>query len=186
MQVPLQIAFRNVPHSEHLSRVVEEHVARLEALYDGIVACRVVLDMPHRHHAAGNHYQVRIDLSVPGREIVVNREPNGQEFKDLDAAMTHAFDAATRQLETFIRQRKSLVKHHEPLPHARIARLISGDKYGFILTPDGREIYFHANALVNGEFARLVVGVEVTYVEELGDKGPQASTVKLVGRHSHL
>jgi cold shock CspA family protein/ribosome-associated translation inhibitor RaiA len=187
MQVPLQIAFRNVPHSERLSRAVEEQVARLENLYDRIVACRVVLDMPHRQHAAGNLYQVRIDLSVPGREIVVNREPNGQaEFKDLDAALTHAFDAATRQLENFMRQRKSLVKHHEPLPHARVARLVNGDEYGFILTPDGREIYFHANSLLNGDFERLAVGAEVTYVEELGEKGPQASTVKLVGRHSHL
>ena len=187
MQVPLQIAFRNVPHSERTFRAVEEHVARLEGFYDRIVSCRVVLDMPHRHHTAGNLYQVRIDLSVPGREIVVNREPNGQaEFKDLDVALTHAFDAATRQLENFVRQRKSLVKHHEPLPHARIARLVDGNEYGFIQTPEGREIYFHANSLLNGEFERLAVGSEVTYVEELGEKGPQASTVKLVGRHSHL
>ncbi len=187
MQTPLQIAFRSVPHSNKTAKNVEQHLARLESLYDRIVACRVVLDMPHRQHATGNLYQVRIDLTVPGREIVVNREPSQQpEHADLNVALAHAFDAAARQLEDFVRQRKARVKHHQPLPHARVARLFAGSHYGFILTPDGREIYFHANSLVNGEFARLVVGTEVTYVEELGEKGPQASTVKLVGRHAHL
>jgi cold shock CspA family protein len=142
--------------------------------------------MPHRHHEWDNLYQVSIDLTVPGHEIVVNRESSQQtQFKDLDTAIAHAFDAAARQLEDFARQRRANIKHHDPLPHARVARLMPDARYGFIETPDGREVYFHANSLVNGDFERLALGTEVTFVEDLGDKGPQASTVKIVGRHSH-
>lgn len=187
MQVPLQIAFRNMRHSDAVARSIEAYVEHLESFYDRIISCRVTVDVPHRHHETGNLFQVRIDLTVPGHEIVVNRESSQQtQFKDLDTALGHAFDAAQRQLEDFARQRRAEVKRHESLPHARVARLFPDQRYGFIETPEGREIYFHANSLVNGEFERLALGTEVTFVEELGDKGPQASTVKIVGRHSHL
>jgi cold shock CspA family protein/ribosome-associated translation inhibitor RaiA len=187
MQVPLQIAFRNMRRSEKVVRSIESHAEHLESFYERIISCRVVVDVPHRHHEWGNLYQVSIDLTVPGHEIVVNRESSQQaQFKDLEVALGHAFDAAIRQLEEFVRQRRARVKHHEPLPHARVARLLTQARCGFIETPEGREIYFHANSLLNGDFERLVLGTEVTFVEELGDKGPQASTVKIVGRHSHL
>lgn len=187
MQLPLQISFRNLPHSDAVASTIEAYVEGLEALYDRITACRVVIDMPHRHHESGNFYQVSIDLTVPGHEIVVNRESGDQtEGKDLDAVLGRAFDVAARQLEDFVRLRRADVKHHEPLPHARIVRLFAALRYGFIETPDHREIYFHANSLVNGGFEGLKIGAEVTFVESLGDKGPQASTVKIVGRHSHL
>ena len=187
MQVPLQITFRNMRHSDNVARWIETHVEHLETLYERIISCQVVVDIPHRHHESGNLYQVRIDLSVSGHEIVVNRESSQQaQFKELDVALAHAFDAAARQLEDFVRQRRAHVKHHERLPHARVARLFPEARYGFIETPEGREIYFHANSLINGDFERLSAGTEVTFVEELGDKGPQASTVKIVGRHSHL
>ena len=67
-----------------------------------------------------------------------------------------------------------------------MARLFPEDGYGFLRTLDDREIFFHRNSVVNGEFKRLAVGTEVSFVEELGEKGPQASTVKLVGRHNHV
>jgi cold shock CspA family protein len=187
MQVPLEITFRNMRRSEEVARSIEAYVEHLESFCDRIISCRVVIDVPHRHHETGNLYQVTIDLVLPGHEIVVNRETSRQtQFKDLDAALGHGFDAATRQLEDFVRQRRAHVKHHEPLPHARVARLFPQSRYGFIETPEGREVYFHANSLANGDFKRLSQGTEVTFVEELGDKGPQASTVKIVGRHNRL
>ncbi|REK09956.1 MAG: HPF/RaiA family ribosome-associated protein [Planctomycetota bacterium] len=186
MQVPLQVAFRNMPHSHRIVEQIEAHVAHLESFYDRITSCRVVVDIPHRHHDSGNLYQVRIDITVPGHEIVVNRESSQQtQFKDLDTALGHAFDAATRQVEDLAKQRRTKAKHHESQPHARVARLFDDDEYGFIETFDGREIYFHAHSLINGDFQKLELGTEVTFVEELGDKGPQASTVRIVGRHSH-
>jgi cold shock CspA family protein len=61
----------------------------------------------------------------------------------------------------------------------RVAKLIAEENYGFIESPDGREIYFHRNSVLDGAFDRLKVGAEVRFVEEDGDKGPQASTVHL-------
>jgi cold shock CspA family protein len=50
-------------------------------------------------------------------------------------------------------------------------------------TNDGREIYFNANSVLNGNFAKLKVGTRVTFTEEVGEKGAQASTVRLLERH---
>jgi cold shock CspA family protein len=38
--------------------------------------------------------------------------------------------------------------------------------------------------VLNGGFGDLKVGMRVTFAEEVGDKGPQASTVKPMGKHS--
>jgi cold shock CspA family protein/ribosome-associated translation inhibitor RaiA len=192
MQVPLQITFRNMERSESVARAIEAHALGLEEYCGRIISCRVVVDMPHRHHQSGNLYQVSLDVTVPGHEIIVNRESKEDiQFKDLDVALGHAFDTAARRLDEYRQQRKANVKYHEPTPYARVARLMTSGTnghttgYGFIETPEGREIYFHANSLVNGEFGRLAVGTEVTFVEQPGDKGPQASTVRVVGRHGH-
>ncbi len=74
---------------------------------------------------------------------------------------------------------------HPVESHGRVAKFLGGGDCGFIETPDGREIYFHRNAVLNGAFDRLTVGSEVRFVEDEGVKGPQASTVRLVGKH-HL
>ena len=77
MDTPLQISFHNLPHSQVIETAIREAAARLEASYERIVSCRVIVDQPHKHHKEGNPYQVRIDLKVPGAELVVKREPAG-------------------------------------------------------------------------------------------------------------
>ena len=187
MDTPLQISFHNLPHSQVIETAIREAAARLEASYERIVSCRVIVDQPHKHHKEGNSYQVRIDLKVPGAELVIKREPAEAGAPGaLDGAIHDAFDEMQRQLEAFISRRRGFVKAHEGPPHARVARLFAEDGYGFLRTLDDREIYFHRNSLVNGDFKHLAVGTEVSFVEELGEKGPQASTVKLVGRHHHV
>jgi cold shock CspA family protein len=187
MELPLQIAFHNLPHSGAIEQVIRDKAERLDRFCDHIMGCRVVVEMPHQHHQHGNLYQVRIDITVPGEEIVVNREPSAHTaFKDITVAIRDAFDSALRQLEDYVRRRRGLVKAHETLPHARVARIYPHEDYGFLTTPDGREIYFHRQSVVHGNFDQLEAGTEVTFVEEEGDKGPQASTVKVVGRHHHV
>ena len=62
METPLQIAFRNMERSEAMARKIAERAAKLERSYDGIIACRVSVELQHKHHRSGNHYRVRVDL----------------------------------------------------------------------------------------------------------------------------
>jgi cold shock CspA family protein len=186
MHTPVQIAFHGLDCSEATRELIEEKVAWLERSHDRIIGCRVVVESPHRHRRQGNLYQVRIDLTVPGSEIVVNRVPAEREdHKNLDIAISHAFDAARRRLEEYARRHRHDVKSHEPIPHARVSEVFLDEGYGFLTTADQREIYFHQNAVLNGGFHHLQPGTEVTFVEEPGDKGPRATTVRPVGRHNH-
>jgi cold shock CspA family protein len=177
MMLPLQITFRNMPRSEAVEREIRERAGRLDRFTNRIMGCRVVVETRHRHHQ-GDHFHVRIALTLPGREIVVGREPAlHREYEDVYVAIRDAFDAAGRRLEDFVRRDDLRVKAHEPAPHGRIARLDRAEGYGFIGTPDGREIYFHRNSVVNAGFDRLEEGDPVRFHEEAGEKGPQASTV---------
>ena len=187
MKLPLEIAFHNLPHSEAIEAEVRAKADKLDEFCDQIMRCRVVVEVPHQHHKHGNFYQVRIDLTVPGEEVVVNREaPEHVPYRDVHVAIRDAFDAAKRKLEDYVRRHRRDVKVHEAAPHAKVRLLNAQEDYGFLETPDGREIYFHRHSVLHGHFDDLQVGTEVTFVEEGGKKGPQASTVSIVGRHHHL
>lgn len=181
MRLPLQISFRNMPGSDAVEQAIRERAERLDRFCNRIMGCRVVVETRHRHHQ-GNLYHIRIDLTLPGREIVVGREPAlHRSYEDVYVAIRDAFDAARRRLEDYMRRHDHRAKVHEALPHGRIARLDYEKECGFIETPDGREIYFHRNSLVSGGFNRLEVDDPVRFHEEPGEKGPQASSVH-VGR----
>jgi cold shock CspA family protein len=76
------------------------------------------------------------------------------------------------------------VKHHEGQPIGTVRNLDASGKFGFLEAADGHEVYFHRNSVLDGAFSRLAVGTRVAFVEEMGERGPQASTVKLLGKHS--
>ncbi|HKZ80983.1 MAG TPA: HPF/RaiA family ribosome-associated protein, partial [Pyrinomonadaceae bacterium] len=123
MILPVQITFRNMKPSEAVEARVREEVAKLETFYNGIVHCRVVVELPHKHHKKGDLYHVRIDMTVPGAELVVKREPSlhaalrqvdsEEESKSYEAHAAHkdvfvvirdAFKEARRQLQDFARR----------------------------------------------------------------------------------
>ncbi|HLG13056.1 MAG TPA: HPF/RaiA family ribosome-associated protein [Blastocatellia bacterium] len=197
MKLPIQIVFHNQPHSDPIEAMIRKEAAKLDSFYDRIMRCKVVVDIPHRHHTAGNPYSVRIDITVPGEEIAVNREPSlrsaqqnvdaedwskaveaGTARKHAGVAVREAFATARRLLQDYARRHRGQVKLHAREPHARVSRLFPDKRYGLLLTPDGREIYFHKSSVLNKGFNRLEVGTEVSFVEEQGEKGPQASTVR--------
>jgi ribosomal subunit interface protein len=176
MMLPLQITVRNVSLSEAAEDNIRTRAARLDRYFDRIMSCRVVVEAPHRHHRKGLRYNVRIDMTVPGEELVIKREPH----EDLYVAIRDAFDAAKRQLESYVRRLRREVKTHETPPNALVSKLFPEEGYGFLETPDGREIYFHRNSVLNGGFDRIKVGTRVRFVEEQGVQGPQASTVEII------
>jgi cold shock CspA family protein len=173
--------------SEAIEALVREKAAGLDRFAGDIMSCRVVVEPAGKHHLYGNLYEVRIDLTLPGEEIAVTREPSEHtEYKDIHVALRDAFDTARRKLADFVRRRRGAVKAHEGPPHGRVSQLLAPQGYGFIETPDGREVYFHRHSVLHDAFDRLQVGTEVTFVEEEGRKGSQASTVRVVGRHHHV
>lgn len=173
MKVPLEISARKVKLTDDVETLIREKAKKLDTFHDGIISCRVMVEVPHRSQRKGVSYLVRIDITVPGGELVVKRDPD----KDLHVAITNAFEAAERQLKTHASKQRGEVKRHEEKPAARISKLFREDGYGFLMTSDGREIYFHENAVLNGRFTDLEIGAEVTFVENMGDEGPQASSV---------
>lgn len=184
LQLPLQLVFRNLDPSPAIEAKIRERVGKLDLYYDQIMSCRVAVEAPHKHHHKGKLYHVRINLTVPDKELVVSREPDQHHaHEDVYVAIRDAFDAMRRQLEDYARRRRGKVKHHEAPPHGRIAKLFPEEGYGNIETLDGRLVYFHQNSVVDTDFSKLETGSEVRFVEEMGEKGPQASTVYVIGRH---
>jgi len=178
MQLPLQITAHDFPLPETIEAEIREKAAKLDTYYDGIMRCRVVVAAPVGHHRRGGPYNVHIDLTVPGAELVVDC----QENEDLPVAIRDAFDAMRRRLEDYARQQRGVVKTHEAAPQARVSKLFRAEGYGFLQTPDGREIYFHCNSILPPGFDHLAVGTEVRFAEEQGSEGPQASSVTIVGK----
>ena len=172
MILPLQITSRNIELTEAIEANIREHAEKLDKYYSRITSCRVMVEaLPHR-----SLYNLCIDITVPGTELVVKLDPN----TDLYIAIRDAFHDARRKLEDFARRQRGDVKHHEQPPHGRIKALFSDKGYGFLTTVDNREVYFHEHSVQNHKFKELAVGMEVRFSEEMGEKGPQATYVKVI------
>ena len=102
----LQITLRDMSPSNALEARIRRALQRLERLYSGIMGCRVVVEAPHHRQREGRQFVVRLDLAVPGDEIVVNRD----HHEDLYVALRDAFDAARRQLDRRARRQRGQVK----------------------------------------------------------------------------
>ena len=106
---PVQVVFHGVERSDAVEEHVRDKVAKLEHLYPEISGCRVTIGLPHNHQQQGKHFDVHVELAVPGKEFIVNRAPGQQ---DMYAALRDAFDAAKRQLDDHARAQRGEVKHH--------------------------------------------------------------------------
>ena len=140
MTIPRQITFRNMDASESIENYVRVRAAKLESFCERITDCRVIIEAPHRRHHKGKAFQVRIELSVPGREIVINHAPtrlsaaeseagtdlteNHRPSKhaahaDVYVAIRDAFNAAGRKLQDYVRRQSGAVKVHEQAARAQ-------------------------------------------------------------------
>lgn len=187
MKIPLQITFNNMEPSDAVEAKIREKVVNLEHFAGEIMSCRVIVDAPHKHHHKGNIYAVKIDITLPGEEIIADRNPaQDHAHEDVYVAIRDAFNAARRQLEDHVRKRRNKVKTHDTLPHGYIKELFPEENYGVIDTTDSRDIYFHRNSVFNADFDKLKIGDSVHFHEEMGEQGPQASTVHVEGKHHEV
>lgn len=110
MQSPLKLTIHGVDHSDALETRIRAKVQKLEEFFEHITSCHVVVEMPHKHHQQGKQFKVRIDIGVPGNEIVVTRD----HAEDVYVALRDAFDAAIRQLKDYAHKLRGEIKKHEP------------------------------------------------------------------------
>lgn len=185
METPVHIEFQGIEVRPDIQHAIASHVAQLEQRFGRVTACRVVLKGPGEHHQTGGPYEINIRLALPdGREVNVGRTPPVDErYGDLNFAINDTFKRARRRLQDNVRRIQGHVKQHARQPIGAVVKLDPHGEFGFLAAADGREIYFHRNSVLNNGFARLAVGTRVTFVEEPGDKGSQASTVKILGKH---
>jgi cold shock CspA family protein len=170
--------------SEAMEARIRKNVEKLEKNCDNLLGCRVVIEAPHAHQQKGGLYHTRIDLTLPFITIVVNREPDLHKGStDVYVSIRDAFAAAGRQLQKYSKRRQGKAKTHETMPQGNVAELYPEMDYGRIITAAGDDIYFHRNSILNADFNALQVGTKVSFVEEQGDKGPKASSVRVLGTH---
>jgi ribosomal subunit interface protein len=189
MQIPVEIAFHNIQHSDWAEQAIREKIARLEKLFDRLVTCRVRVEKrANNSNSISIPPVVRIEIGVPGhKDLVVSHEPEHlqQKFADPDMriAINEAFRIAERQLLDFKEQLKGKTK--APYSDAQnqflgqVAELAPDRDHGFLLTKEGGLLYFHRNSLLTGDFDALKRGDAVHYVEDLGDTGPTAVKVRV-------
>lgn len=185
MQISLAVTFRHMEPSATLDTAIREHAKNLERFCDDIISCHVIVETPHKHHRKGNLFHIRIDAAIPGKEIVVKRSPDQHHaHEDPYVALRDAFKSMRQQLEDYMRVRRGDVKSHDLAPHGRVTQIHVEQDYVVIETPDGREIYFHRNSVLDDAFDRLKVGSALKFSEEAAEQGPQASSVRIISKHS--
>jgi len=193
-----QITFRNMEPVPILEEGILKEISVLERFFQRIMNCRVVIEGP-RGRRYGGLYKVRIDLKVPNEELVVENSPSlhgalkdveapsktkqsepNRIHRDVRRAIHDAFQEMRRRLQDYVRRMRGQTKQHDVKIQAKVIKLFPEMDYGFLETPDGREIYFHRDSVLDTHFDRLRIGSAVHFAGEVGEKGPRATTVKLV------
>ena len=173
----LKVEARNVELKKGWQMKIEEEKEKLLKNYPSFVLHLRVSIEATAHHKEGG-YEVKIVASVPNDTVVVTRK--GEPVRPL---LIEAFDVLTLQLKEILRKKRKSKKQPESASAGDSVGIINKvsphESYGFITTYDDREIYFHENALKNVEIDDLAEGDSVIYGESLGDKGPQASWVRV-------
>ncbi len=198
MLLPVQVTFRNLKEVAGLEDLIQKEAAKLERFYDRISSCRVVVERS-QHATSGKLYHVRIDLGLPQGELVVKHMPTlhgtlqdqkqAKSRREAESDLAHktpefairdAFHQMRRRLQDYDRKQDFSIKTIQKMPEATVKEIFPERGYGFLATADEQVLYFNKAAVLNGHFNRLRPGTRVQFAEEPGEKGPQASTVKIV------
>ena len=107
MQVPIELSFHGCDHSDALETEIQDRVAKIEEYYGRIVSCRVVVELPHKHHNQGKRFHINIDMSLPGAGHMVHND-HGQNpaHEDVHVAVRDAFNAIEHQVRKVVGKRR--------------------------------------------------------------------------------
>jgi ribosomal subunit interface protein len=188
MQTPPEVIFKDVDRSPWVEEYIAERCAHLEKFSQEITRCHVTIAQEAASHRKGNRYSVMVEIRMPKHhDLAVKKQKQILDMQtQLPAVINEAFGAIEKQLKKAKALRRNEVKVHDNgQPHGTIEKVFEGEGYGFIRTvEDDRQFYFHRNSVLHDDFENLTVGTEVRFTPELGDEGPQASSVQVVARHS--
>lgn len=189
MQTTPEVIFKDVDRSPWVEEYVAERIAHLEKFSQEITSCHVTLSQEASSHRKGNRYSVMVEVRLPKHhDLAVKKQKQIVDMQNqLPAVINEAFGAIEKQLKKTAELRRHEEKVHTSngQPHGTVEKVFGDEGYGFIRTvEDDRQFYFHRNSVLHDDFERLTIGTEVRFTPELGDKGPQASSVQVVARHS--
>jgi len=185
LEQPLEITFRDVERTPELEDLIHAEVDKLDKVHQNLIRCRVAVEKPQEHQESGNPYRVRLQVLAPKNpEIVVTRDPGDEDMHTpLESVIKDAFKAAQRQVKKLEAQQRHQVKSHpQQEVSAVVEKLYPDQGYGFLRTVDGQEIFFHRHSVLQDDFDRMEVGTGVNFFKEMGKKGPQASSVRIVDK----
>jgi len=108
MSLPVDITFRGMDSSEFVARNIREHAEKLSQIVTDLTGFRVVVEAPSQHHNHGQPFHVRLEVHIPGEDIVIDRDPGRPmpSHEDVYIAINDAFHAARRRLEEHVRKRR--------------------------------------------------------------------------------
>lgn len=169
----VNIVMRDMPHSDALEEHIRKKAEKLTQHYRRINSCHVAIDIPQKHKRNGKLFQIRIDLTVPGSEIVVNHKLN----EDVYVAIRDAFAAVIRKLDSYVCKRRGDVKCHDSANYGYVSKLFPQENYGFIQGIDGNEFYFSMTNVTHPSFEQLEIGDMVQFLGITSGEGFQAHRV---------
>jgi ribosome-associated translation inhibitor RaiA len=178
MKQPLQIRFLGLEPSDAVESAARSKADKLDQFCPDIMSCRVTIELANKHQHQGRAFAVRVDVTVPGHELVVDRVHD----EDVYVALREAFDDMRRQVEDAVRRTRGLEKVHAIPLHGEVVRFADEGRSGFIVTPNGDEYWFGPDNVAGVPFEHLEIGTPVQFIPEVAGEGRQAKRVS-VGKH---
>jgi cold shock CspA family protein len=181
MQVALEVSYSNIAETSGADETIRGYVRYLESAYDRVTSCRVrVAQRIGLNDSQPALPAVLLELGVSGASaIVIKHEPF--DYKSgVNDAIYQAFEKAEQQLKDLkqIYQTNSRIAAKADLSFlGRVVEIYPLEDYGYLLNKDNKRLYFHRDAIVEGDFDYLKNGDEAHYTEERSTGGPRASKI---------
>ena len=178
MKLPLQLHFLGMEPSPAVEVAVRDKVAKLDQFRADLMSCRVTVELVHKHKRQGQPYAVRVEVTVPGHVLSVDRVLH----EDVYVALRDAFDDMKRKIEDSVRRTRGQEKVHPAVLHGEVVRFDDANRCGFIRTAGGDEYWFGPENVAGTPFEHIAIGAEVQFIPEVAAEGRQAKRVSL-GKH---
>ena len=189
MQTAPEVIFKDIDRSPWVEEYIAERCAHLEKFSQEITRVHVTISQEAASHRKGNRYGVMVEARLPKHhDLAVKKQKQITDMQtQLPAVINQAFSAMEKQLKKTValRRHDEKARAGDGQPHGTVEKVFGEEGYGFIRTvDDDRQFYFHRNSVLHDDFDNLTVGTEVRFTPQLGEEGPQASSVQVVARHS--